>query len=45
MQKPIIYGASIFCNCYKLQLACARLDIEYEWREIDIVPMQAARPA
>ena len=37
MQKPIIYGDSISGNCYKLQLACAQLGVEYEWREIDIM--------
>lgn len=37
MQKPTIYGDSISGNCYKLQLACAQLGVEYEWREIDIM--------
>jgi len=32
-----IYGDSISGNCYKLQLACAQLAIEYVWHEIDIL--------
>jgi len=32
-----LYGDSISGNCYKLQLACAQLDIDYTWHEIDIL--------
>jgi glutathione S-transferase len=32
-----IYGDSISGNCYKLQLACAQLDVDYRWHEIDIL--------
>jgi len=32
-----LYGDSISGNCYKLQLACAQLDIDYIWHEIDIL--------
>jgi glutathione S-transferase len=32
-----IYGDSISGNCYKLQLACAQLDIVHEWHEVDIM--------
>ena len=32
-----LYGDSISGNCYKLQLACAQLDIDYEWHEVDIL--------
>ena len=31
------YGDSISGNCYKLQLACSELDIEYVWHEMDIL--------
>ena len=32
-----IYGDSISGNCYKLQLVCAQLDLDYQWHEIDIM--------
>jgi glutathione S-transferase len=32
-----IFGDSISGNCYKIQLLCAELGIDYEWREIDIL--------
>lgn len=32
-----IYGDGRSGNCYKLQLICALLDIEYQWQEIDIL--------
>lgn len=32
-----IYGDSISGNCYKLQLACAQLGIDYVWHEVDIL--------
>ena len=35
--KPVIYGDSISGNCYKLQLACAQLQINYEWQETDFM--------
>lgn len=31
------YGDSISGNCYKLQLACSELDIDYTWHELDIL--------
>lgn len=31
------YGDSISGNCYKLQLACAELGIDYVWHELDIM--------
>ena len=37
MDKLVIYGDSISGNCYKLQLACAQLDIGHDWRETDIM--------
>ena len=36
-RKIELYGDSISGNCYKLQLACAQLDIDYKWHEIDIM--------
>ena len=33
----IIYGDSRSGNCYKIQLLCAELGLEYEWREVDIL--------
>ena len=35
--KIEIYGDSISGNCYKLQLACAQLAIDYTWHELDIL--------
>ena len=35
--KIELYGDSISGNCYKLQLACAQLDIDYVWHEVDIL--------
>ena len=34
--EPAFCGDSISGNCYKLQLACAELQIGYAWNEIDI---------
>ena len=31
------YGDSISGNCYKLQLACAELDLKFVWHEMDIL--------
>jgi glutathione S-transferase len=31
------YGDSISGNCYKLQLACSELGIDYLWQEMDIL--------
>ena len=36
-QKIRIYGDSRSGNCYKLQLACAQLQIPYDWCEIDVM--------
>ena len=35
--KIELYGDSISGNCYKLQLACAQLGIDYVWHEVDIL--------
>ena len=32
-----VFGDSISGNCYKIQLLCAELGIDYDWREIDIL--------
>lgn len=32
-----IFGDSRSGNCYKLQLACAQLGIDYRWHEIDVM--------
>ena len=32
-----IYGDSRSGNCYKIKLLCAELDLEYGWREVDIL--------
>jgi len=35
--RPVFYGDSISGNCYKLQLVCSELNVEYLWNEIDIL--------
>lgn len=35
--KLVFFGDSISGNCYKLQLACAELSVEYEWRETGVL--------
>ena len=32
-----LYGDSISGNCYKLKLACAELDVEYDWVEMSVL--------
>ena len=36
-QKILVYGDSISGNCYKIQLLCSQLDIQYDWQEVDIL--------
>jgi glutathione S-transferase len=36
-EKITIYGDSISGNCYKCKLLCSELDIDYDWRELDIL--------
>lgn len=36
-EKIEIYGDSISGNCYKLQLVCAQLALDYTWHEVDIL--------
>ena len=35
--KLTVYGDSRSGNCYKIQLLCAELAIDYDWREVDIL--------
>ncbi len=44
MNKPDVYGDSISGNCYKIQLACAQLGIDYEWHEVDIMAGETRTP-
>ena len=39
-----VYGDSKSGNCYKIELACACLDIDYEWREVDILAGETRTP-
>ncbi len=36
-EKIQFYGDSISGNCYKLQLACSELDVDYLWHEMSIL--------
>ena len=38
------YGDSISGNCYKLQMACAELGLDYVWHEMDILAGDAQTP-
>ena len=44
MNNPDVYGDSISGNCYKIQLACAQLDIDHEWHEVDIMAGETRTP-
>ena len=35
--KLKFYGDSRSGNCYKLQLVCSNLAIDYEWQETDVM--------
>ena len=37
MKRLKLYGDSRSGNCYKVQLLCAEMDIEYDWEEVDIL--------
>ena len=37
MKKLKLYGDSRSGNCYKIQLLCAEMAIEYDWEEVDIL--------
>ena len=38
------YGDSRSGNCFKLKLACAELDIDYDWKEVDILAGETRTP-
>ncbi len=40
----LFYGDSRSGNCYKIQLLCAELGIDYEWREVDILAGDTRTP-
>ena len=40
----MIYGDSRSGNCYKVQLVCAELAIEYKWHEVDILAGDTRTP-
>ena len=42
--KFTIYGDSRSGNCYKIQLLCAELEIEYDWHEVDILARDTHTP-
>ncbi len=44
MGKVEIYGDSRSGNCYKLQLLCAQLGVEYAWHEVDIMAGKTRTP-
>jgi glutathione S-transferase len=39
-----IYGDSRSGNCYKVQLLCAELGIDYDWEEVDILAGETRTP-
>ncbi len=43
-KEILVYGDSISGNCYKIQLLCAQLDIEYDWQEVDILAGDTRTP-
>ncbi|MDX1480364.1 MAG: glutathione S-transferase family protein [Woeseiaceae bacterium] len=38
------YGDSRSGNCFKLKLACAELEIDYDWEEVDILAGETRTP-
>lgn len=42
--KLKIYGDSRSGNCYKIQLLCAEMGIDYEWQEVDILAGETRTP-
>ena len=43
-EQLLIYGDSRSGNCYKLQMLCAELDLQYEWREVNILQGETHTP-
>lgn len=39
-----IFGDSRSGNCYKIELLCAELDIDFEWQEVDILAGETRTP-
>jgi glutathione S-transferase len=39
--KIEVYGDSVSGNCYKIQLVCAQLGIDYIWHEMDLLKGEA----
>jgi glutathione S-transferase len=43
-EKLKVYGDSRSGNCYKIQLLCSELDIDYKWQEVDILAGESRTP-
>ena len=43
-KELLIIGDSKSGNCYKIQLLCAELGIDYQWREVDILAGETRTP-
>lgn len=43
-RKTRVYGDSRSGNCYKVQLLCAELGIDYDWLEVDIMKGETHTP-
>jgi len=41
----LVYGDSRSGNCYKIQLTCAELGLDYRWQEIDVMGGVTREPA
>jgi glutathione S-transferase len=42
--KLKIYGDSCSGNCYKIQLLCAEMGVDYDWEEVDILAGDTRTP-
>jgi len=42
--KLKIYGDSKSGNCYKIQLLCAEMGVDYDWEEVDILAGDTRTP-
>ena len=42
--KLKVYGDSRSGNCYKIQLLCAEMEIDYDWEEVDILAGDTRTP-
>lgn len=42
--KPKVYGDSRSGNCYKIQMLCAELGVEYDWQEVDVMAGETRMP-